>query len=300
MKYRFNLTISIIGSALLSSLSAEVLETWTFSEADGTAIDATYSDQGNVLCPQTRPTLMVKDERLEFSSDGETDGVFLINTLPKQMEQPLMDRRGVQHMGLDPLLVEMASIPVNVVLDDVGYLLAIRLQLHDNQAGRHFSYKLMDYDLLVDWLEQISEVSPGTEYPMLLASRVYTATSDHRQLRQILGFIERRFGEDPQLHWRRLAEASVIAKHRLGDLELALRMAGKLAQQPASIDLPQWARDFEFLLLAELNELESAIIIIEALLQTEAVNDPDERLFLQEKLLDFRQKLFDSQQLHTN
>ena len=181
-----------------------------------------------------------------------------------------------------------------------GYLLAIRLQLHDNQAGRHFGYKLMDYDLLVDWLEQISEVSPGTEYPMLLASRVYTATSDHRQLRQILAFIERRFDEDPQLHWRRLAEASVIAKHRLGDLELALRMARKLAQQPASIDLPQWARDFEFLLLAELNELESAIIIIEALLQTEAVNDPDERLFLQEKLLDFRQKLFDSQQLHTN
>jgi hypothetical protein len=181
-----------------------------------------------------------------------------------------------------------------------GYLLAIRLQLHDNQAGRHFSYKLMDYDLLVDWLEQISGVSPGTEYPMLLASRVYTATSDHRQLRQILGFIERRFDEDPQLHWRRLAEASVIAKHRLGDLELALRMARKLAQQPASIDLPQWARDFEFLLLAELNELESAIVIIEALLQTEAVNDPDERLFLQGKLLDFRQKLFDSQQLPGN
>ncbi len=77
-------------------------------------------------------------------------------------------------------------------------------------------------------------------------------------------------------------------------------MARKLAQQPASIDLPHWARDFEFLLLAELNELESAIVIIEALLQTEAVNDPDERLFLKEKLLSFRQKLFDSQQLPTN
>jgi hypothetical protein len=178
-----------------------------------------------------------------------------------------------------------------------GYLLAIRLQLHDNQVGRHFSYKLIDYHLLIDWLDRISEISPGTEYPMLLASRVYTTTRDPEQLRQILGFIERRFDDNPQLYWRRLTEASITAKYKLGDLELALRLARKLTQQPASVAMPNWARDFEFLLLAELNELESAIAIIQALLQTEAVNDPDERRFLQGKLLDLRQKLFESQQL---
>jgi hypothetical protein len=77
---------------------------------------------------------------------------------------------------------------------------------------------------------------------------------------------------------------------------MALRMARKLAQQPPSIAMPNWARDFEFLLLAELNELESAIAIIQALLQTEAVNDADEQRFLQSKLLDFQQKLFESRQ----
>jgi hypothetical protein len=180
-----------------------------------------------------------------------------------------------------------------------GYLLAIRLQLHDNQVGRHFSYKLIDYRLLIDWLDTITEISPGTEYPLLLASRVYTSTSDLTQLRQILGFIERRFDDDPQLHWRRLAEASVIAKHKLGDLDLALGMARKLASQPASVVMPAWARDFEFLLLAELNELESAIAIVQALLHTESVNDPDERRFLQGKLSDLRQKLIESQQVPT-
>ena len=178
-----------------------------------------------------------------------------------------------------------------------GYLLAIRLQLHDNQVGRHFNYQVIDYRLLVEWLDQISDTSPGTEYPMLLASRVYTSTGDPEQLRQILGFIERRFDDDPQLHWRRLAEASVAAKHKLGDLDLALRLARKLARQPASVDMPHWARDLEFLLLAELNELESAIAIIQALLQTEAVNDPDERRFLQGKLSELRQSLSESQQL---
>ena len=30
----------------------------------------------------------------------------------------------------------------------LGYLLALRLQLHDNQAGRHFRYSLIDYRVL--------------------------------------------------------------------------------------------------------------------------------------------------------
>ena len=178
----------------------------------------------------------------------------------------------------------------------LSYLLAIRLQLHDNQVGRHFRYSLIDYDLLVEWLEHITEINRQSEYPMLLASRIYTATGDRRQLRQILGFIERRFDDDPQLHWRRLAEASVIAKHKLCDLQMALGMARKLARQPASVEMPHWARDIEFLLLAEMNELESAIAIIVALLQTEAVDDPDERRFLQGKLSELQQKLSESGQ----
>ena len=178
----------------------------------------------------------------------------------------------------------------------LGYLLALRLQLHDSQAGRHLDYELIDYPVLVQWLETISEMSEGTEYPMLLASRIYTASSNPEQLRMILDFVERRFDDDPQTHWRRLAEASVVAKHRLGDLEGALGMARKLAAQPDSVDMPRWARDFEFLLLAELNELETAIAIIQALLQTESISDPDELRFLQGKLSEFQQKLFESRQ----
>jgi len=178
----------------------------------------------------------------------------------------------------------------------LGYLLALRLQLHDNQAGQHFRYSLIDYDLLVDWLETLSVIDTGSEYPMLLASRIYTQTGDTERLRKILDFIERRFDDNPQLRWRRLAEASLIAKHKLDDLELALRLAEKLAAQPANVDMPRWARDFEFLLLAEMNETESAIAIIQALLQSGSIKDPDERRFLRGKLFEFQQKLFKSQQ----
>jgi hypothetical protein len=164
------------------------------------------------------------------------------------------------------------------------------------QAGQHFLYSLINYDVLIDWLELISAISPDNEHTALLASRIYSQTSDPDRLRQILAFIERRFDENPQLYWRRLAEGSLLAKHKLHDLERALQMAEKIAQQPASVQMPQWARDFRFLLLAELNEFESAIAIIQALLQSNAVHDPDEKHFLEDKLSTFQQKLLDYQQ----
>lgn len=155
---------------------------------------------------------------------------------------------------------------------------------------------MIDYDVLVDWLDRVSDISPHTEYPMLLASRIYAQTANEERLRKMLGFIERRFDDNPQLHWRRLAEASVIAKHQLEDLEYALQLAQKLAAQPDSVEMPRWARDIEFLLLAELNELETAIAIIQALMQSGSIEDPDEKIFLEDKLSEFQQKLFESQQ----
>lgn len=178
----------------------------------------------------------------------------------------------------------------------LSYLLAIRLQLHDNQAGKHLRYDRLDYQRLVEWLDQIYLINPQSEYPMLLASRVYSQTRDKNRLRIILEYIDRTFVQNPQLHWRRLAEASVIAKHQLGDMRLALKMAEKISSQPASVEIPRWARDLEFILLGEMNEHETAITIIVALLQSEAIKDPDEVRFLKDKLLKFQQKLSEIQQ----
>lgn len=182
----------------------------------------------------------------------------------------------------------------------VAYFLSLDLQLHDTQTGQHFSYRLLDYRVLVEWLELINRISPRSEYPAMLASRIYTQTGDDEQLRLMLDFVERRFDLDPQLHWRRLAESSVIARHRLRDLELALKYARKLARQPASVEMPRWARDFEFLLLAELSEYEASIAIIQALLESDSIKHPDEKKFLRDKLSEFQQRLLESRQTAPN
>lgn len=176
----------------------------------------------------------------------------------------------------------------------LSYLLAIRLQLQDNQSGKHVRYDHMDYRLLAIWLNQINQLNPRSQYPIMLASRVYSQTSDKLRLRVMVDYIRNVFVQNPKLHWRRLTEATILARHQLGDLELALSMAQQLSKQPGSIVMPHWARDMQFLLLGELNEFEAGIEIIAALLKDNSITDPDERRFLNAKLMGFRQKLLES------
>ena len=177
-----------------------------------------------------------------------------------------------------------------------SYLLTMRLQLHDNQAGRHIAYEAINYPLLIEWLDLLGDLNIESEYPMMLASRVYSQTRDKKQLKLLLGYIDKTFKKNPQIHWRRQAEATVIAKHQLGDKTLALTMAKSLTEQPEEIVMPHWARDMQFLILGDLNEFESAIALIQALLQSGSIVDPDELRFLREKLLLFQQKMSEYQQ----
>lgn len=178
----------------------------------------------------------------------------------------------------------------------MGYLLSIRLQLHDNQSGKHIRYEQLNYRALIDWLDQIVLLNVQSEYPTMLASRVYGQTNDQKKLRIMVDFIQRSFTQDPQRHWRRMTEATILAKHKLGDLELALSIAEQLSSQPADIVMPHWARDMQFILLGDMNEFEAGKAIIAALLESAAIVDLDEQRFLKGKLLDFQQKLLEIQQ----
>lgn len=178
----------------------------------------------------------------------------------------------------------------------MSYLLAIQLQLHDNQSGKHIRYEKLDYQKLANSLNQIYRLNPESAYPALLASRVYSQTTDKNNLRLMISFIQNSFTQNPQLNWRRMTEATILAKHQLSDLTLALSLAKQLSNQPADVVMPHWARDIEFILLGEMNEYETGIAIIVALIQSGSIDDPDEQQFLQEKLLGFQQKLLESQQ----
>lgn len=161
-----------------------------------------------------------------------------------------------------------------------SYLLAIRLQLHDNQIGGHVRYNHIYYDQLITWLNRLYQLNPASQYPIFLATNIYTQTTDKQQLSKMLQLIDALFTTNPKLFWHYQVQAAVIAKHKLGDPQFALRIAQKLSIQP---EIPQWARDMHFLLLADLHEYQSALVIIKNLLAGGTITDQDELFFLREK-----------------
>lgn len=173
----------------------------------------------------------------------------------------------------------------------LSYLLMFRVQLHDNQKGQHVNYTHLDYTVLSDWLLTLYEMNPASDYPAFLASRVYSNIDEPKKIRKMVELVEILFQKNPQLHWRRMTEACLLLKHQLNDLPAALRIAEQIAELPASIKLPFWARDMKLILLDELNRFESAQLLISSMLQSGDINDPDEIRFLQDRLLKIQQSL---------
>jgi len=102
--------------------------------------------------------------------------------------------------------------------------------------------------------------------------------------RSMLEFVYRQFLLDPNRRWPWLAHATAIAKHRLHDLPLALRYARAIQRYAVADDVPLWAKQMEIFILEDMNELETARLIIGGYLQSGRVKDPAELRFLDERL----------------
>ena len=65
---------------------------------------------------------------------------------------------------------------------------------------------------------------------------------------------------------------------------LALRCARALREHATGPKVPNWARQMEIFVLEDMQELESAKILLGGLLESGQITDPQEMRFLQERL----------------
>jgi hypothetical protein len=177
------------------------------------------------------------------------------------------------------LLADLASLGERQAASG---LLAIRLQSIDSQAGASIRFSELDYPRLLEWLSLLIGLEPNSAYPLLLASQVYAQSADPAQRRMMLDFVYERFFEDPERRWPWLAHAAIMAKHRLHDLPMALKYARAVSDHARSA--PGWARQMPAFILVEMGELESARVMLGALLAENAIQDPHERRFLLQRL----------------
>ena len=163
-------------------------------------------------------------------------------------------------------------------------IIMLWLQSFDNQPGISVSFAALDYANVIGWLSLILSLDPNAQYPLLAGSRVYTEVADKTKQRAMLDFVAREFRRDPGARWPWMAHAVYVAKHRAGDLELALSYARSLTEHAEGTEIPNWARQMVIFVLEDMGELDSAKVLLGGLLNSGKITDPHERWFLSQRL----------------
>lgn len=195
-------------------------------------------------------------------------------------------QRWVPPQRASTVLLEAPPALALLRLSALGEPLALSrvLMFHVQAADQGRGFGQLDYDKLEQWLTRISDLDPRAQYPLRVASHLYAEVKDPAKKRQMLEFIHRRFVQDPNHRWPSLAHAVIVARHQLHDLPLARRYAQALRQQATGPGVPDWARQMEVFILEDMNEIESAKILLGGMIASGQVSDPRERRFLLERL----------------
>jgi len=178
-------------------------------------------------------------------------------------------------------MLRAVSVGEPVVL---GQALTLWLQSFDNQPGISLPYVSLDYQRVEGWLDRLLDLDPATHYPLMMATQLYGQVPDLGRDRVMYDFVLRGFLQDPNRRWSWLAHATIMAKHRLKDPQLALNYADALARHATGSGVPGWARQMHIFLREEMGEIESAKVLLGGLLESGQVTDEQEKRFLIERL----------------
>lgn len=175
-------------------------------------------------------------------------------------------------------------------LNAASRMLMLWLQAFDNQPGVSIPFKQLDYPRVIDWLDVILKLDHRTLYPLLAASRIYSEVPDMYKKKLMLDFVYEKFLEEPDNRWPALAHAVFVAKHQLKDLPLALKYANALATLVTRKDVPFWVKQMNIYVLEDMNEIESAKVLLGGLIESGEIKDEHELSFLRNRLEQLEQK----------
>ena len=151
----------------------------------------------------------------------------------------------------------------------------------DDPPGTTMAFKNLDYEVLIDCLERFSrwtraDANARGEQVVHQRAGARSAVDARFRLSVLL--------EAPNERWRWLAHGALLARHKLKDLDLALRLSQAIALHTDAESVPGWARSLGLLVLEDLCELDAAKIMLGGLLANRALTDDEERRFLERKL----------------
>ena len=171
-------------------------------------------------------------------------------------------------------------------------LLALRIQAFDDQSGRAYSFRRLDYAALGAWLDRAVALDARSDYPHFMMAKVYSAVDDAARQRAAARWVWRHFADAPDERWAWMLHATNLTRHVLDDYEMALAMARDLAAKTRAGRTPDWARQTDVWFLEAADEFEAAAEILERRLRGGEVREANEFVFLTERLERILRKLY--------
>lgn len=168
--------------------------------------------------------------------------------------------------------------------ETLAKLLALRLQLFDNQPGVSVPFAELDYGKLGEWLDRVVALDERAEYPHFLMAKIYSAVNDNSRRRQAVAWVRRQFLRRPDERWWWMVHSTNLAKHFIKDDALALDMARDLREHLTPGKTPSWPRQMEAFFLENKSEYDAAVGILLNQLEAGEIDDPQEFVFLVERL----------------
>ena len=145
---------------------------------------------------------------------------------------------------------------------------AIALQNYGS-IGQTQSLKDYNYETLGKWFDLLDQLDRKSNYVPYLAAYYYGAVQDPSKLGPVISYLEK-VGMYPMPgRWRWLAQAAYLARHRMQDNDNALRIARKLGSIYKPGEMPNWTRNMESMLMADMGDKQAAYLLMLEILKNE-------------------------------
>ncbi|PZP54294.1 MAG: hypothetical protein DI586_10135 [Micavibrio aeruginosavorus] len=135
-------------------------------------------------------------------------------------------------------------------------------------VGQTQSLKNYNYNNLGEWFSLMEHLDSGSHFMPYMAAYYFGATPDASQLKPVIAYLEETGMKPGPQNWRWLAQAAYLARHRLKDMDEALRIARRLGSiyKPP---MPTWTRNMEPMLRADLGDKQAAYLLMLEILKTD-------------------------------
>lgn len=168
--------------------------------------------------------------------------------------------------------------------------MAIVLQNLGDTGGNVTPLRAYDYERLSRWFYLLDSLDPKSTHVPLLAGYYFGGTSDPEQQKYVVDYLTEIGTRRGKGNWRYLARAVYIARFDIKDIELALRLAHKLAALPGDEDRPTWTRQMPAFVLTAMGRKEAARAVMVKIMESEDDLHPNEynfmRSYIEERLSD--------------